>query len=218
MTAEGLFKGRRNGVYLWTVTFSALHSDWECGKLFRAFLNHLREVVGRTGWGGVRVCELHREHGVHYHLLVTERLAVDLVRRVGRCHGIGRIHVVRADEGSAAYLAKYLSKKGEGPRGQRGGSMRRWAAFGDVESTRCKDVVLESPMWAYRRQRGLRWRGYQQEWILSAAWDRGEDVFLSAWCSLGRAQTVGEAVEIASGRLRVRWLGDLTYKPERGPF
>src|ERR1039458_3082986 len=83
LTAERLFDGG-NDVYFWTFTFSVIHSDWDGSALFREFLNHLRMVLGGD-WGGVRVVELHKEHGVHYHALVNRRLAVDIVRRVGSC-------------------------------------------------------------------------------------------------------------------------------------
>lgn len=170
MTAQTLFREYPK-IYMWTLTFAAVQTDWEGSKLFSAFLNHLRQVVGRTGWGGLRVVELHREHGIHYHLLVTERLAVDLVRRIGRCYGIGRIHVCRAQPHSAAYLAKYLSKQKKGPITQSGRNMRRWAAFGDVPRTRIKDLINESPMWLYRRQNTLPFLSYRHEIFLWSIWD-----------------------------------------------
>ena len=58
-SVDRLFDEHAN-VYFWTVTFAALHADWECSRRWGKFLNHLRKIVGR-GWGGLRVTELHAE-------------------------------------------------------------------------------------------------------------------------------------------------------------
>lgn len=212
--AQKLFEDHPQ-LYFWTVTFSTLHADWECAALFRSFLNHLREVMGRTGWGGVRVSELHQEHGVHYHLLVTERLAADLVRRVGRCHGIGwvKVKMVYDIKGAIDYLIKYLHKQKEGPKTQprrkittavwsigfanallivasdyeRQRNGRRWASFGDIRRTRVKDVECDSPMWRFRKQHNLPFLTYRAEVILNRAWLMGEASFKSCWFALKRA-------------------------------
>lgn len=213
-------------LYFWTVTFACAQSDWEGSRKFSLFLKHLQDVVGRTGWGGLRVVELHREHGVHYHMLVTERLAADLVRRVGRCYGIGRVQVDRVHDFDDAidYLAKYLSKQRRGPRTEqrqeivarmegpfvewdvkfvKARSLRRWAAFGDIPRTRIKDLVNESPMWVYRREKNLPFLTYRAEKILQRCWDHGEQAFRSAWFALRRDETQ-TATEIAIGKLEVR--------------
>lgn len=204
LTAQGLFE-KFPRVYLWTVTFACVQADWEGSKRFSAFLKHLREVVGK-GWGGVRVAELHREHGIHFHMLVTERLAVDLVRRVGRCHGIGRIHVCRARPEAGGYLAKYLSKQKEGPRHESGRKMRRWAAFGEVPRVRVSDLVNDRPMWIYRREKGLPFLNYKAEKILERAWDYGERAFTTAWWCLkgGTLQGEAAAIAIATGKYEAR--------------
>lgn len=204
LTAQGLFE-RFPRVYMWTVTFACVQSDWEGSKRFSAFLKHLREVVGK-GWGGVRVCELHKDHGVHFHMLVTERLAVDLVRRVGRCHGIGRIHVCRARPESGAYLAKYLSKQKEGPRHESGRKMRRWAAFGEVPRVRVSDLVNDRPMWVFRREKNLPFLNYKAEKILERCWDYGTTAFTTAWSCLKGRTMEGEAaaMAIAMGKYEAR--------------
>jgi len=196
-------------LYFWTVTFYTLHADWEASHMFTSFLNHLREVVGRDGWGGLRVAELHQEHGVHFHLIVTERLAADLVRRVGRCHGIGRVHVemVHDKAGAAAYLAKYLSKQYEAPKTKSGRNMRRWAAFGDVPRTKIKDLVNDSPMWIYRRNLDLPFLNFPEEIILQRCWllDDTGATMKAAWFNMRAAGRVTQdAVSMALGKLEVR--------------
>jgi len=155
-------------LYFWTVTFAVLHDDWEASRLFSAFLNNLRQEVGRTGWGGLRVVELHKEHGVHYHLLVTERLAVDLVRRIGRCYGIGRIQVARVWESEYTeainYLAKYLSKQKDSPRtegryeivAEKHGGFVEWGVKVVRPRNMRRWAEVSRHLWGLRTQRGSR--------------------------------------------------------------
>lgn len=188
LTAERLFKSNVH-VYFWTFTFAVLHSDTEASKLFTQFLYHLRRSLGGD-WGGVRVAELHKEHGVHFHALINRRLAVDWVRRIGKCHGIGRIHVCKARRDAVDYLGKYLTKQREGPRHEKSGRrMRRWAAFGPVARTRVSDLVNDSPMWVFRRKEKLGWLGFRNERLLQVCWNRGEGCFRSAWFAARRGET-----------------------------
>jgi hypothetical protein len=199
LTCAKIFS-QHSHVYFWTVTFYELHSDWVASELFGRFLWDLRRRLGK-GWGGVRVAELHREHGVHFHLLVTARLPVDLVRTIGRCHGIGRVHVCKARPESGVYLAKYLSKRTSGPKTESGRNARRWAAFGDVDRTRVKDLENNSPMWVYRRIHGLKFTDYQSEKILQHCWDRGEACFHRAWKAIAVSDNHGDAIKLAMGIL-----------------
>jgi hypothetical protein len=198
MTAERLWEpGFR--VYFWTFTFCVLHSDAEGSRLFSVFLRRLREAIGGD-WGGVKVAELHRERGVHFHALVNRRLAVDVVRRVGRCHGIGRVHVCVANKGACGYLSKYLSKRRDGPVHESGRRMRRWSAFGSVVRTRVCDLVNESPMWVFRRAHGLRFTNYRFEALLSRCWEYGEACLRSGWFAW-RNGRISDLVSLANGRL-----------------
>lgn len=203
MTAESLWqKGFR--VYFWTFTFNALRHDWVTMQAFTKFLHHLDKVMGGD-YGGVRVAELHKEHGVHFHALVNRRLNINIVRRVARCYGIGRIHVKVADQNRGAcagYLAKYLSKQVKGPISEKGNSCRRWASFGKVVRTRVRDIVNDSPMWRFRREHALTWLGYRFEFLLSRCWMFGEQAFKSAWYA-GRSGREGDLLEIATGWLDV---------------
>lgn len=211
---------RGHRVYFWTFTFSGLHADWESSALFSRFLGELRRTVG-PGWGGVKVSELHREHGVHYHALVTERLAVDLVRKVGRCFGIGRVHVCRADRRRHCnYLAKYLSKQREGALTKTGRRGRRWSVFGDIPRTRVRDLVNDSPMWVFRRKENLPWLdSFAAEKLLARAWEHGEVAFRSAWFLAKRGE-LGDVCGLVVGRLEARGGGELVERADfrMGPF
>lgn len=173
--ALNLFEDHKD-LYFWTLTFYHVHSDWECHKRFSNFLRHLRKVVGR-GWGGVRVSELHEEHGVHFHLIVSERLAADLVRRVGRCYGFGRVHVERVfdQRGAIDYLAKYLTKQRDHPKTESGRSCRKWASFGDIRRTRVKDMENAGTYWRFRKARNLPWTSWRQEHLIDRSWIISED-------------------------------------------
>jgi len=201
MTCDRLFSSGKR-IYFWTVTFSTLHNDWECAKLWTSFLNHLRQVVGRTGWGGVRVTELHGERGVHYHFLCTERLAVDLVRRVGRCHGIGRIHVAKADRGAGLYLSKYLSKQHEGAKTESGGNARRWAVFGDVDRVRVRDLVNYSDHWQFRRQHQMAYLGFVRETIAQRAWSCSDEAEFSECYRLLAEGMESHVIAFICGQMR----------------
>ena len=187
--------------------------------MFSAFLKHLRNVL-EGDWGGVRVAELHKEHGVHYHALINRRLSVDVVRRVARCHGIGRIFVEVADNNGAAYLSKYLSKQRAGPLCRSGRRARRWASFGPIRKTRVCDVVNDSPMWVYRRANNLPFLGYRWEGFLNSAWIMGEEVFRAVWFA-AKTGREGDVLGLVHGFLKVEnhvLIRDELRRLIRGPF
>jgi hypothetical protein len=185
--------------YFWTFTFQVVQNDWDAMRMFSDFVRHLRMVLPGD-WGGVRVAELHKEHGLHFHALINRRLAVQIVRRVARCHGIGRIHVCAAAESAVKYLAKYLWKQVKTGMTKSGRSIRRWASFGQIRKTRVCDVVNESPMWVYRRERGLAFLSYRYEFLLRRLWDYGEDYLRRGW-ELARDGNIGDLMRLVNGSL-----------------
>jgi len=209
-------------LYFWTVTFAVVHDDWQCSQLFRRFLDHLKKDKLLVGceFGGLRVAELHKKHGVHYHLLVNTRVSVHIVRRIGRCYGIGRVNVKRVwdNEGAIAYLAKYLSKRGNGvPLCESGRKMRRWAAFGEVPRVRVSDVVFESEMSIWRRAQNLPWLGYRKEFVVRRAWDEGPEACKAVWFLLRGDGSWSDALALATGRLEVRGLGEWVEREKFSP-
>lgn len=235
---QNLFEDNRE-LYFWTVTFYTLHADWECMELFSNFLNHLKKVMG-PGWGGIRVAELHENHGVHFHLIITQRLAADIVRRVGRCHGIGRVHVKRIwdAQGAIDYLSKYLAKQKDAPRTkprrkvhaavisfgfahalaviaeerEKQRSVRKWATFGDVRRSRVKDMINDSPVWQFRREHNLPFLSFiPDEVILRHAWYTASNThFKSCWFAL-RQNRVADAILLANEKLRPAGNGTYSY-------
>ena len=87
---------------------------------------------------GLRVFELHEEHGLHVHLVTNSFIDVSRARALAEKAGWGRIHVKRIPAERVSYLAKYLSKE----RVECLKRWRLWAAFGGGwEPTKVKDVI-----------------------------------------------------------------------------
>ena len=198
---------------MWTFTFRALNADWDCSKYFS---NFLRELQKRNwcpdGLGGVKVAELHKEHGVHFHALVNRRLPIDYVRKLWRRYGGGRLHVCVADIGAAKYLSKYLSKGKEKPFAESGGRGRSWASFGEVRKTRVCDLVNESPEWTFRREANLPWLGFKHEFHLRECWMRGgQDQLRSGWFA-AKSGRIQDLVGLACGRAEARGGGVIVWR------
>lgn len=162
-TADRFFKKNKH-VYFWTFTFkhvpiddAAAMEDWNtfAARLAKHF----------PFCQGLRVCELHHTHGIHFHFLVNIRLPVRRLRRIfygsGRLNGHNRyldfgwikVRKVakeewlaghRVDLRAAEYMMEYMTKSyrsrmGEGFRGR-----RMWGTIGGLKASRCRDIVYES--------------------------------------------------------------------------
>jgi hypothetical protein len=126
-------------LFLWTFTFKDLLAVKDTRKRW----NHLLTLLLRR-WPklqGLRVFELHREHGLHVHLLTNQFIDVNEARKLALQADWGRIHVTRVPSEHVGYLAKYLSK--ERPECLK--RWRLWAGFGAVsEWTKVKDLIRET--------------------------------------------------------------------------
>ena len=126
-------------LFLWTFTFKEVLAVKETRKHW----NHLLTLLQRE-WPnlqGLRVFELHEEHGLHVHLVTNRFIDVNRARELAGQAGWGRIHVTRMPSEHAAYLAKYLSKE----RPECLFRWRLWAGFGKTwEWTKVKDVIRET--------------------------------------------------------------------------
>jgi hypothetical protein len=126
-------------LYFWTFTLREVHSLTEAMQLWNAFLTLLKRKVQ---FRGVRVLELHEEHGCHFHVITNKRFRIEEILVLGRRYGFGRTNVKRVTDAAQAvsYLCKYLSK----PRMRCLKRARLWSAFGKIERTRVRDVVLDT--------------------------------------------------------------------------
>lgn len=126
-------------LYLWTFTFAEVLDLVDTRKKW----NHLLTLIRRL-WPeacGLRVFELHKEHGLHVHLLTNKRIDVNECRQLSKRSGWGRIHVMRIPKERTAYLAKYLSK--ERPKAFK--RWRLWAGFGKCwDWTKVAQIQVES--------------------------------------------------------------------------
>src|SRR5437660_8104485 len=104
-------------LFLWTFTFPGLLAVTETRERW----NYLLTLLKRT-WPmlqGIRVFELHGQHGLHVHLITNQFIDVNRARELATQAGWGRIHVKRIPTECTAYLAKYLGRK-------RPGCLKRW--------------------------------------------------------------------------------------------
>jgi len=128
-------------LYFWTFTLREVHSLTEAMRLWNQFLTVLKRKVQ---FRGVRVLELHEEHGCHFHVITNQRFQIRKILAFAQRYGFGRLNVKPVqDPGTAiGYLCKYLSKA-------RPGCLKRarlWSAFGKIERTRVKDIVIDTPL------------------------------------------------------------------------
>lgn len=131
---------KQGKLYFWTFTYREVHSLKTAMGLWNEFLTMLKR---KMGFRGVRVLELHDDHGVHFHVVTDKRFKIRAILAIGVRYGFGRTHVERVIDvaGGIAYLCKYLSKR-RAPCLKR---VRLWAAFGLIERTRVADIVVDSP-------------------------------------------------------------------------
>jgi len=126
-------------LYLWTFTFKELLAVKETRKRW----NHLLTLLLRQ-WPnlqGLRIFELHQEHGLHVHLVTNQFIDVNRARELATQAGWGRIHVTPMPSEHSAYLATYLSKE----RPECLYRWRLWAGFGKGwEWSKVNDVVRET--------------------------------------------------------------------------
>jgi len=140
-------------LFMWTFTNKECLGTREARTRFSEVLRRL----GIDGAGGVRVFEFHRDHGLHMHCIVRERLGVHRVRELWESIGGGRIHVCRVRERCFGYVAKYLCKGVACMKG-----MRLWACFGGFKGEKVKDVAVQSrlgDLYKWVKDHGqIRWR------------------------------------------------------------
>jgi hypothetical protein len=133
---------RQNGrLYFWTFTFRKVHSLKTAMGLWDQFLTLLKR---KLNFRGVRVLELHDEHGCHFHVITNQRFPIRKILAFSERYGFGRMDVRGVPDADKAirYLCKYLSKP-------RPGCLKRarlWSAFGEIERTRVKDVLSDTPL------------------------------------------------------------------------
>lgn len=133
-------------LYFWTFTFVKVLDIKEAARRWRRFLSAPDGLMAAFPFvHGLRVFELHpgnsegHSHGLHIHMILNERIPVDIVRTIATRKGFGRIHVMQVPRKGGKYLAKYLGK--ERPGCFKG--MRLWAPVGDWEASKVRNIEFE---------------------------------------------------------------------------
>src|SRR6266513_2841905 len=105
-------------------------------QLWNEFLTLLKR---KMQFRGVRVLELHEEHGCHFHVITNKRFRIEEILALGKRYGFGRTNVRRVTDAAQAvsYLCKYLSK----PRVRCLKRARLWSGFGKIERSCFRDEV-----------------------------------------------------------------------------
>lgn len=143
-------------LYFWTFTFAEVLDL----KATRKKWNHLLTLIRRR-WPeacGLRIFEMHKDHGLHVHLLTNKRIDVNEARQLSKQAGWGRIHVMRIPKEKTPYLAKYLSK--ERPKAFK--RWRLWAGFGKCwDWTKVAHIQVESLHASVARglREAFKWKG-----------------------------------------------------------
>lgn len=163
--------------YLWTLTFPEAMCDWWTGWPFSQTWLKWQRKLGKCV--GVKVLELHKEHGIHIHIVTSKRYPVTEVRRIAQQYGFGRVHVLHLHPGdSGEYIAKYLTKDKRKMFG-----VRRFCVMG-AKFGRVRDIQIDSP--ASRRLKFL-WQQCEIE-------ERKPGAFEIRQCLLDSGEVDGENV------------------------
>ena len=68
-------------LYFWTFTFREVHSQKDAMDVWNQFLTLLKR---KLGFRGVRVLELHEDHGCHFHVITNQRFQIEEILALGR--------------------------------------------------------------------------------------------------------------------------------------
>jgi hypothetical protein len=148
-SCEKLFREYEK-IYFWTFTFKDVPPDDTMAMESWNTL-HVRLCKNYPEMRGLRVCELHKSHGIHFHCLVNIRIPILRMKEIcygngrlfGRNHYLdfGRLSVKVANLGAAGYLAKYLTKQ---YCAENNFKRRRWGAMGGFEQVRKIDIEFDT--------------------------------------------------------------------------
>lgn len=127
-------------LYFWTATFAKAIPVWRVNPAWHWAWRGLTDFYGSIR--GIRVAEWHEEHGIHFHFVIDQRLAIEVVRKIFQRFDFGRINVqlVRNPKGTARYLEGYLNK-GE----KLGFGLRRFTRLGKIGVPK-NDLVCKSEL------------------------------------------------------------------------
>ncbi|WP_217469385.1 hypothetical protein, partial [Staphylococcus aureus] len=126
---------------MWTFTFEQVHCAWHYPRIWNKFCIDWRTVVPED-CGGVRVVQMHKRHGFHYHCLITHYIDARRMWRLCRKHGMGMIDVqlVRDPVESKNYLSRYLTDENR-EQNKFPIRLRRWGGLFSYPCVNVADLV-----------------------------------------------------------------------------
>jgi len=138
-------------IYFWTFTFiHTPYCDDEAMYMWATFMRRLNKKFPYLQ--GLRVCELHRSHGIHFHAFFSERVPIRVMQKiwhgtgdlVGQNHYLdfGRVSVATCDKQTIGYMTKYMTKQYR--EDNYFGRRRRWGTIGGFEANRVNDIEVIS--------------------------------------------------------------------------
>lgn len=153
--------------YFWTFTLAkklSVPAAFRAWRDFVAALMRYGSSGGKHTIYGLRVAELHPNgHGLHFHCVLNRHIPIHAIRQRAEHYGFFWIDVRRTLLGDASgiadYLTKYLTKAGR-PEELKG--RRLWAPIGKWETTKVRNIVVESEFAEAYRQR------YRQNVVLAS--------------------------------------------------
>jgi len=142
---------------MWTLTFKKAETDGVAMYRFNQLMKRLQK--NNPLLRGLRLAERHPgevifndielSHGLHFHLLLNQRVSKHWIERMGWKWGFGFTFVRKVSMEDALYCGKYLTKE-DGTELQKGG--RKWGAIGGFDYVRVRDVEIDSPFHRNFRQ------------------------------------------------------------------
>ena len=183
----------KTGLFLWTFTWPKPMGPKEGSRLWGNFLRG-KSRSSPHGFNacfpfaaGLRVFEMHPgsdryvpglSHGLHVHAIIDRRLPVEIMRSIweDEANG-GRIHVRAIPAERAMYIGKYLAKQ----RVECMKGMRLWAPIGRAETSKVKDIVVDSRWTAAYRFLAVAMSGFSnlrwdQRARITTRFSMGEDM------------------------------------------
>jgi len=101
---------------------------------------------------GLRVCELHRSHGIHFHAFFNIRIPIRVMQKIWHGNGhltgrnryldFGRVSVSQCDPQTIGYMTKYMTKQYRDDNFF--GRRRRWGTIGGFQANRKNDIEVIS--------------------------------------------------------------------------
>jgi hypothetical protein len=128
-------------LYFWTFTYREIHSLKTAMGLWNEFLTILKRKIG---FRGVRVLELHEEHGVHFHVVTNKRFKIRAILAIAARYGFGRTNVKRITDVAGGIASVQIPVQAQGS------LLRGWAKEANPDRGPSCEVAANSERRSFR--------------------------------------------------------------------